>query len=264
MPQQGRYVAPSVFESAFSCPHCGALANQTWYKVFVQRLREGLPAIVDPSKLDGLKFTEVKDIEERENLKRHFRKLASGIPFIDGPGQNYNDPNLHNTFVSRCFNCDEVALWLYDRMLYPEMIGISPPNTDMENEVCADYREAALILDKSPRGAAALLRLAIQKLCRQLGESGENINSDIRSLVLKGLDVRVQQALDVVRVVGNNAVHPGQIDLRDNRATAEKLFSLVNIIADIMISQPKMIAGMFDELPQSALDAIAKRDKVTD
>lgn len=124
----------------------------------------------------------------------------------------------------------------------------------------ADYDEASAILDLSPRGAAALLRLVIQKLCAHLGEKGRNLDEDIGSLAKKGLDTRVKNALDIVRVIGNNAVHPGQIDLRDDRATAEKLFGLVNLIVEVMISQPKHISDLYDSLPEGARKAIERRD----
>jgi hypothetical protein len=117
------------------------------------------------------------------------------------------------------------------------------------------------IADRSPRGVAALLRLCVQKLCKHLGETGKDINADIASLVKKGLPARVQQALDVVRVIGNNAVHPGQIDLKDDRKIVAVLFELVNLIAQHMISEPKAVQEMYAKLPQSALDTIAKRDQ---
>jgi hypothetical protein len=120
--------------------------------------------------------------------------------------------------------------------------------------------EARSILAASPRGAAALLRLVVQKLCAFLGEKGKYIDDDIASLVKKGLDPLVQQSLDVVRVVGNEAVHPGSLDLRDNQAIALRLFDLVNIIAQQMISHPKSVREMFDKLPAQKLAAIAKRD----
>ena len=61
-------------------------------------------------------------------------------------------------------------------------------------------------------------------------------------------------------VIGNEAVHPGQIDLRDDVATAEELFALVNIIADAMISQPKHIEAMYARLPEGKRAAIERRD----
>jgi hypothetical protein len=73
--------------------------------------------------------------------------------------------------------------------------------------------------------------------------------------------MRVQQALDVLRIVGNEAVHPGQIDLRDNRETAESLFRLFNLIVDKMISEPKHIAEIYGSLPPEKLKGIEERDK---
>jgi inactivated superfamily I helicase len=102
--------------------------------------------------------------------------------------------------------------------------------------------------------------LAIQKLCKHLGQSGANINDDIKALVTNGLDVRVQRALDAVRVIGNEAVHPGQLDLRDDRSTAESLFRLLNLIVEKTISEPKHVDEVYALIPQSKRDAIAKRD----
>ncbi|XEU28215.1 DUF4145 domain-containing protein [Tistrella mobilis] len=100
----------------------------------------------------------------------------------------------------------------------------------------------------------------MQKLCKELDQPGKNINEDIGALVRGGLDPRVQQALDIVRVVGNSAVHPGQIDLRDDRKTAETLFTLLNLIVDKTVSEPKHIAELYASLPESAIQAIEKRD----
>jgi hypothetical protein len=131
----------------------------------------------------------------------------------------------------------------------------------MPDDVRQDYEEARNISMISPRGAAALLRLAIQKLCKHLGQSGENINADIANLVKDGLSVKLQQALDSVRVVGNNAVHPGQIDLKDDIEIANKLFVFVNIICDNQISQVKQIGEFYDvTIPDNLKQAIEKRD----
>jgi hypothetical protein len=118
-----------------------------------------------------------------------------------------------------------------------------------------------MIANLSPRGAAALLRLAIQKLCIYLGGAGSNINSDIAQLVSNGLPPKVQEALDSVRVIGNEAVHPGTLDLKDDRKTVGMLFRLINFIAIKMITEPREIAEIYGSLPPDKLKAIAKRDE---
>jgi Domain of unknown function (DUF4145) len=95
----------------------------------------------------------------------------------------------------------------------------------------------------------------------ELKQKGENLNDDIGALVAAGLETGVQKALDVVRVVGNNAVHPGQIDLKDDRAIALTLFQLVNLIIERCISLPKKLDAMYAGLPPGALKAIDTRDK---
>jgi hypothetical protein len=104
------------------------------------------------------------------------------------------------------------------------------------------------------------MRLVIQKLCAYLGEKGRNIDDDIASLVRKGLNPLVQRSLDIVRVVGNEAVHPGTIDLTDDRNTALQLLGLVNAIAEQMISHPKAVKEMYNALPSAKLEAIQRRD----
>jgi len=160
-----------------------------------------------------------------------------------------------------CALCGERSFWVSSKLVYPDVGYGEPPNPDLPEEIREDYEEAAEILRKSPRGAAALLRLALQKLCEYLGEPGKNINDDIASLVKKGLPAKVQEALDYVRVVGNNAVHPGTIDLKDDVDTASNLFKLLNIIANKMISEPKQLDQLYMKLPKPSRDAIAARDE---
>jgi hypothetical protein len=162
---------------------------------------------------------------------------------------------------SRCTHCGGESIWKDRKMLYPDSSPAPLPNPDLPEDVKTDYEEARSIISRSPRGACALLRLCIQKLCGFLGESGKDINGDIAALVQKGLNPKIQKSLDIVRVIGNEAVHPGELDLRDQPATATQLCSLLNVIADAMITQPKSIEALYAGLPESKLQQIEQRDK---
>ena len=135
------------------------------------------------------------------------------------------------------------------------------PNPDLPDNITGDYEEAGTIVELSPRGAAALLRLCIQNLCIHLGEPGKDLNKDIGAMVAKGLDERVQKALDTVRVLGNEAVHPGTLDLRDDHQTVMKMFVLVNMIAKEMITLPRERDDLFNMLPENKRKGIDDRDK---
>lgn len=130
----------------------------------------------------------------------------------------------------------------------------------MPADVASDYEEARVVADLSPRSAAALLRLALQRLCKHLGEPGKNINDDIGSLVKLGLNPSIQRALDVLRITGNNALHPGELDVRDDRILVGKLFALLNVIVQQMITQPREIEELWGQMPEGAREAVQKRD----
>ena len=255
---------PAVTETAFNCPHCGVLTTQYWYKVFVAPNGEEyrLPNLPNQEIIDEIKKNKDIPAEQREKFLVRSGRMLLGKPFIESSKDSpLNPPKLYNCNISSCYNCKEPALWVHDKLVYPnEKIDIQP-NQDMPENVKVLFDEAREIVSGSPRGAAALLRLSIQYLCIELGKKGNNLDADIASLVTKGLNPVVQKSLDVLRVIGNNSVHPGKIYLEDQKATAIELFSLVNIICEQMISQPKKVEELFDRLPEEKKDYIEKRNE---
>lgn len=185
--------------------------------------------------------------------------------FIGKVINTHNGPHLRdcpeNYEIAYCTHCNSHSVWINELMIHPNSGSAPLPNNDLPDDIKHDFEEARNICELSPRGSAALLRLVIQKLCVHLGESGKNINRDIGELVKKGLPISLQKALDSVRVIGNNAVHPGVIDLADDIETTRKLFAFINIIADVMITQPKEIEKFYNEkIPDDQKDSITKRD----
>lgn len=168
-----------------------------------------------------------------------------------------------------CTNCRRRTYWIdmsereaqgNYRMVKPLGVAGARPHIDMPEDIKTDYDEARSILTVSPRGACALLRLATQKLVNDLEPGNGDLNDKTRRLVEKGLPEQAQQALDVLRVTGNNAVHPGEMDLRDDAGTASGLLNVLNFIVQDRIAQPKAIQRMFGALPDAAREAIERRD----
>lgn len=79
----------------------------------------------------------------------------------------------------------------------------------------------------------------------------------------KGLPILVQQALDYCRVVGNNSVHPSEININDSPDIAASLFDMINFIVEDRITKPNQIQALYDRLPENAKDAIQERDNTS-
>ncbi|MEO1311869.1 MAG: DUF4145 domain-containing protein [Pseudomonadota bacterium] len=253
---------PTIRETDFNCPHCGAHAEQRWLDCSTNIYGKNYPPKIFYYMTEVREYVQYTDGNDKKasELIRGERMLR-GRPFVQKQAEPRNCAhNIENLFLSVCFNCEEVAVWVRDNLIWPPTNMTHQPHVDMPADIASDFIEASSIVEKSPRGAAALLRLCVQKLCVALGEKGRNINDDIASLVKKGLDTKVQRALDIVRVIGNDAVHPGEMSLKDDMETAALLFSLVNIITDSLISQPKRIEEFYASLPEGKIKAIEERD----
>lgn len=70
----------------------------------------------------------------------------------------------------------------------------------------------------------------------------------------------IGEALDAVRVIGNEAVHPGAMNIADDRSTAAELFDVLNAIADHTLSRPKRLKAIYDRLPEDKRKSIDERN----
>jgi len=247
---------PSIYKDAFDCPFCGAFTSQEWFVV-------GAKNCSDPTlfrrQIEAIKKNPLYKKKSKNLGERMFSFYSDRIAIFQE--NSLNSFEVDNLLLSKCFHCKEYAVWVHDRLVFPsQKIGVAP-NEDLSEDIKRDFEEAREVLNASPRSAAAMLRLCIQKLCEMLGKKDMNLNQAIMELVAEGLNPAIQKSLDIVRVIGNNAVHPGVMNIKDNREIALRLLSLVNIIAEQTLTLPRKISELYESLPESDLQNIAKRDK---
>lgn len=206
---------PAFGKKAFICPICQAYAEMTW-----------------------------------NQYNSYFHDFDNKSGYIAGYHfavcMHCRTPSIWKTYHVKQGNQAESST-----MIYPIIEFDAPePSADMPSEILKDYDEAARIHHISKRGSAALLRLALQKLLKHLGEKGENINEDIRALEKKNiLAPEVIDIADAVRLIGNNAVHPGKLSDTDFDDVASSLFKLINYIVKTAITDPKERKRILSKLP---------------
>ena len=144
-------------------------------------------------------------------------------------------------------------------------VNIPQPNPDLPETCQSTYTEAAHVFEHSPRSAAVLLRLCLQQLLEHCGynPTGKaNINNMIAAAVADGVPTHIQQFMDIARIQGNNAAHGNDLALDPNerRDYAEFMFTVVNTVAEYLITRPRQAQENFDKLPESIRDQIKNRD----
>lgn len=169
------------------------------------------------------------------------------------------------TVMAVCQGCDNHSLWVpvttsnsaltlistdY-RLVYPGISQAPHPEENMPADIEIDFEEARQVFGHSPRAAAALLRLCVQKLCQELlGKKGD-IHKQIGELVDKGLPSRVLKAFDTIRIFGNESVHPGTVNLNDTPDVALALFSLLNMAVRHCITEDKELEAIRALTPEA-------------
>jgi len=165
------------------------------------------------------------------------------------PGRGYD--------VSLCPSCQKHAFWYEETLIFPIEGALEIPNVneDMPESAMIDYLEAGTIANKSPRSAAALLRLAIEKICTENRGKKESLNTAIGALFSEGVISRsVKESLDLLRLTGNDAVHVSRIDTDRDVNHVILLFELVNEVVEDLYTRPRLKKELFEKFPQTQLD----------
>lgn len=228
---ENKFIEPKFELQVFTCPHCGVVAQMDWYT---------------STSVGNFFYEKASKVQSHCS---HYESYANRIKEMQAMAIFYKQ-NAPDFVV--CQACNVISVWLDEKMIYPKPKLTPPPNKDLSDDIKADYNEAADIVQDSPRGACALLRLALQKLMIELGDD-KNLDKAIKNLIeKKAIDETLQKALDSVRAIGNNVVHPGQLDLKDDREIAVFLFEILNYIAEKILSDKKKIEKIYNKLPENA------------
>lgn len=217
-----KFVAPELLLDVFTCPYCDVTAKQAW----------------------------CGNTTARRAFQRDESEESSAIGFSSSGALV---PEVRNWLFSICENCGNVAVWHEDEMVHPFSCPVGDPNPDMPEDVKAKYLEASEVVASSPASAAALLRLGLQVLLREIlqDESSGNIYKDIVKLKERPIDSSLVKALDIIRIAGNESVHPGTLDLSESRDDALYLFELLNMVCDQFFTQPNRLKEMYEKMPAS-------------
>ncbi|NKK87567.1 DUF4145 domain-containing protein [Rhizobium leguminosarum bv. viciae] len=258
-----RYSEPRINKSEFNCPHCGVRATQHWHSFYQERSEKGDAPLRHTKESADELLAKVKqkepddppEIMVKELYRRAGRETFFGLPKKDLFGARI----VWNINAAECNHCGDISIWLYSQMIYPSGSEI-PAHDDMPRPVRETFTEAAKIVSASPRASAALARLALQQLCKELGCKKEQLHEQIGELVARGLSPDIQKMLDSVRVIGNNAVHPGEIDMKDDEPTARFILECMNRIVQRLITERVEVDALYNLLPEGARKAIEKRD----
>jgi len=179
---------------------------------------------------------------------------------------------------ARCVVCGEITVWLgraqmlgvYTELLnpiliYPIVTG-PPPEPDMPEDAKKAYEEARAIVGVSPRGAGALVRLALEFLLRDLGVNPRATPAvAIAGLEERGLRRETAMLLHTIRFRSNDAVHPEvRTDGADTQEGILLNMELLNMVTRELITEPRKRLEAMDTLTDDQRELIGLPPKARD
>lgn len=267
-----KFVAPAFGLPAFNCPFCDVCAHMEWRELrgVVEDDKRRMQ-LTDTTPAPSLRVL----LDSRMPPKNHVwsagchacNKQSIWISAMSPPDGMTSSKQVQD-YTKRIQASREIRKnsdLYYGEMVFPYKSSAPPAHDDLPDSCKEFYREAGDIHDKSPRAAAAMLRLCTEKLIEELGDkSGKSLNAKIAQLQKDGLRQDIVDALDALRVIANDAVHLNrEIALVDDRNTALALFETINHIVEERITAKSRISRILDLLPDSQKAAIRKRDDKT-
>jgi hypothetical protein len=116
-------------------------------------------------------------------------------------------------------------------IVYPLTFVGPSPATGMPDGVRRLFDDARAVGRQSPRAAVALMRVALERLVPGAGTLHTRITS-----IATG--AHVQRSMDLVRVIGNAALHDDEkVDFDPGPDVAVKLMELMNILIDVHLQE---------------------------
>lgn len=135
---------------------------------------------------------------------------------------------------------DETERWV----VYPRSYH-RPVAPGVPDDLAEDYREAAMVLNMSPKASAALSRRCLQNTIREVAHiSKDRLLDEISELIAAGMVTSaLASELDAVRHIGNFAAHPTKdvqtgVMVEVEPGEAEWTLDLLDRLFDELIVQP--------------------------
>lgn len=233
------YVAPELGVAAFNCPICQAYSYQEWHEVSV----------------------DINEFSHEEYYVGFFGGHMA-TQRLNVIRNRIDDLPKHVCSFSKCSHCEKYSIWEGPNMVHPNISIVEPPNSDMPEDIEAIYKEASSIVNLSAKSAAALLRLALEKLLIHVGAKKGSIDVMIQDLIEKDIITAagsVRKALDTLRLIGNAGVHPTGINLDEDPNAAFQLFKVLNFVVEKLISEEKEMASIYALVPENKRENLDKR-----
>ena len=215
------------------CPHCIVEVNENFVQFCIG---------IDP---EGHWSTYVMNCPNPKCGKLII-DIASGIPIKNPHGQ------IINASLSK-------INWRQTVRPFTSARPPVPPEVDVL--FAADYNEACLILNFSPKASAALSRRCLQNILREKAgvKKGDLANEIQQTIDSKSIPSHLSESIDAIRNIGNFAAHPlkststGEI-VDVEVGEAEWLLDVLEALFDFYFVQPAILKAKRQALDKKLAD----------